>query len=214
MRNTQQNATAAPGDAMAILKLPEPELIGILRDPQATLFAKAKACQRLAVIGTKEAVPALAALLDDAKLAHYGRFGLEPMPDREAGKALRDALGKLDGPLLVGVINSIGQRRDAKAVGELARLLRRQDGAVAQAAAAALGKIGNLNAAKQLRQALRRTDGAVREAVAHACLACAERLSETGKRRQAQALYRQLQGANAGSLVQEAAARGAGPARR
>ena len=47
----------------------------------AGLFDKAKACQRLAVIGGRDAVPALAAFLGDKELAHYARFGLEPNPD-------------------------------------------------------------------------------------------------------------------------------------
>jgi HEAT repeat protein len=85
-----------------------------------------------AEIGTKQAVPALAALLADPKLAHYARYGLEPIPDPSVDKALRDALGKIKGRPLVGVINSIGQRKDAE---------------VADAAAAALGRISGTPAA-------------------------------------------------------------------
>lgn len=42
-------------------------------------------------------------------------------------EALRDALGKLKGRLLVGVIASIGVRRDAKAVEPLAKMLGSPD---------------------------------------------------------------------------------------
>ena len=41
-------------------------------------------------------------------------------------KALREAAGKLQGRLLVGVIGSIGVRRDTKAVSLLAKFLRLQ----------------------------------------------------------------------------------------
>ncbi len=58
----------------------------------------------------------LAALLGDEKLAHMARYGLEPIPDPAVDDALRDALGKLKGRPLVGVIGSIGVRRDTKAV--------------------------------------------------------------------------------------------------
>ncbi|NQT38540.1 MAG: hypothetical protein HQ581_13675, partial [Planctomycetes bacterium] len=97
------------------------KLIVVLQSDAAP-FDKAKACQRLALIGTKEAVPALAALLADERLSSYARFGLEPIPDPSVDDALRDALGRLHGRLLAGVINSIGVRRDVKAVGALTKL--------------------------------------------------------------------------------------------
>lgn len=129
-------------NAAEIMALGQAKLIEILRSPGAKMFAKAKACQRLAVIGDKAAVPALAALLGNAQLGHYARFGLEPNPDPAVDAALRNALKKLKGRLLVGVINSIGQRRDAKAAGALAKLRKDADPEVADAAAAALERIG------------------------------------------------------------------------
>ena len=93
-------------------------LIAVLRSNAAT-FDKARACQQLAVVGGKQAVPALADLLGDEKLAAYARSGLESIADPAAADALRAALGRLRGNLLAGVVNSIGVRRDAKAVGRL-----------------------------------------------------------------------------------------------
>ena len=61
----------------------EKELINVLNS-DAELFEKAKACQDLAVVGTARAVPALAAQLENEKLAHYARFALEPIPDPSA----------------------------------------------------------------------------------------------------------------------------------
>jgi HEAT repeat protein len=178
--------------AEAIMNLPESGLVRILEDPQATVFQKAKACQRLAAIGSKAAVAPLAALLADPQLSHYARFGLEPNPDPAAGEALRTALKKVKGSLLVGVINSIGARRDAEAVDALARLLDSTDGEVARAAAAALGRVSGLRAARALEEALRRTKGAVRSAVAAGALVCAEGLLEQGERERAMALYQTL----------------------
>ena len=54
----------------------------------------------------------------------------------------------------VGTINSIGVRRDAKAVDRLSTRLKDQDNEVAAAAAVALGHIANDAATKSLRQAL------------------------------------------------------------
>mgnify|MGYP001583437061 FL=1 len=129
------------GSPAQLMALPPAKLIAILKDPQASAYAKAKACQRLAVVGDKTAVPALAALLTDPQLSHYARFGLEPIPDPAVEEALRAALGKVQGKLLVGVINSIGYRKDTKALPALAKLLQDADPEVAQAANAALARV-------------------------------------------------------------------------
>jgi len=129
------------GTPAQIMALPQEKLVAILKDPGASVYAKAKACQRLAVVGDKRAVPPLAALLPDEQLSHYARFALEPNPDPSADDALRAALGKLKGRLLVGVINSIAHRRDGRALGALDRLRQDADREVAQAADAAMARI-------------------------------------------------------------------------
>jgi HEAT repeat protein len=129
------------GTAAQIMALPPAKLIAILREPDASQYAKAKACQKLAVTGDRRAVPALASLLTDERLSHYARFALEPNPDPSAGAALRDALGKVKGKLLIGVINSVGARRDGRAIDSLARFLHDEDPEIAQAASAALARI-------------------------------------------------------------------------
>lgn len=175
--------------AETVTRLEPPQLVEILRDPEASVFAKAKACQQLARVGGKEAVPALAPLLTDERLAHYARFALEPIPEPAADDALREAIPKVKGRLLVGVINSIGHRRDPKAAALLSKLLYATDTEVAQAAAAALGRISGPQAAKALQDGLTRTKGGVRTAVAQAALVCAEGLLAHGDRKQALALY-------------------------
>ena len=132
---------ATPHKATEITALPPAKLVEILGDPQASEFAKAKACQRLALVGDKNAVPALAALLGDAKFAHYARFGLEAIPDPAVDAALRQALGELEGNLLIGVINSSARRKDTKALEALAKIVHGDDGNAAEAARAALGRI-------------------------------------------------------------------------
>lgn len=172
-----------------IMSMDSPQLVEILKDPTSTEFQRAKACQRLAVVGNKDAVPALAAMLGDPKLAHYARFGLAPIPDPAAGDALRAAAGKLKGSLLVGVINTIGRRRDVKAVPMLTRMLNGTDIELARAAAASLGQISGPSATKALRDALVRTKGAVRTAAAEADLVSAEGFMAQGDRKGALALY-------------------------
>ncbi len=68
------------------------EWIEVLRS-DTSVFEKARACQQLGEFGTKEAVPALASLLNHDILSAYARAGLERIPGPEASAALRDALG-------------------------------------------------------------------------------------------------------------------------
>ena len=133
------------GSAEAIMSLPAAKLVAILRDPSASTYAKAKACQQLAVTGDKSAVPALAALLTDPQLSHYARVGLEPNPDPSVDDALRSALSKVKGKLLAGVVTSIGYRKDTKAISALAKLRQDADPDVANAADAALARIRPAN---------------------------------------------------------------------
>jgi HEAT repeat protein len=148
----------------------EGKLIAVLKS-DAPQKEKADACRNLAVIGTKDAVPALAALLGDEKLAHMARYGLEPIPDPAVDDALRAALGNVKGGPLVGVLGSIGVRRDAKAVPAVVGMLQDADAEVARAAAKALGKIGSPEAAKALTDRLAGVPANVRSAVADGCLA-------------------------------------------
>jgi hypothetical protein len=172
--------------------LDEAALIALLKDRSATVFQKAKACQRLATVGTKEAVPALARLLTDMRLAHYARYALEPIPDPAVDDALRVALARLRGRPMIGLLDSIGKRKDVKAVPGVAKLLHNYDPEIAQAAAACLGAISGPEAAKAIEGGLLRTKGAVRNSVAAAGLVCAEGLLAQGARDQALDLYTTL----------------------
>jgi len=163
-------------------------LIGVLQS-DAPPQQKAITCKQLAIYGTQEAVPALAALLSDERLASWARIGLEAIPGPAADNALREAAGKVQGRLLIGVINSLGVRRDVGAVEMLVPRLKDADAEVASAAAAALGRIGGAPATKALEQSLAGAPAAVRPAVAEGCILCAERLLAEGKRDEAVKLY-------------------------
>jgi HEAT repeat protein len=157
----------------------ERELIAVLRS-DASKAEKAVACKRLSVDGSSTAVPELAKLLSDADLASWARIALEAIPGPAADEALRKASESLQGRLLVGVINSIGVRRDAAAVDRLAGRLDDKDTEVASAAAVALGNIGNAAASKSLLPKLAGAPIAVRSAVAEGCVLCAERFAAQG----------------------------------
>ena len=150
---------------------------------------KALACKRLAIYGDKQAVSTLAPLLRDPELASWARIALEAIPGPEADAALLKAAKKLHGLLLVGAINSIGVRRDTKAVGTLIGRLKNSDVEVASAAAVALGHIGGDKAATALQKALKTAPKTVRPAVAEGCVLCAEQFFASGDATRAVALY-------------------------
>lgn len=150
---------------------------------------KALACKRLAIYGGKSAVPTLAPMLLEERYSSWARTALEDITDPSATEALRDALGKSQGRILSGVINSVGVKRDAKAVPALAAKLKDADTQVAEAAASALGRIGGSGAVSALTGAMASAPEAVRSEAAYGLVRCAEQLMEAGKASDAVRLY-------------------------
>jgi HEAT repeat protein len=167
--------------------------------------AKDFVCRKLMIIGTAASVPVLAGLLADKDLSHMARYALERIPTPQAAQALRDSLSKLSGALQVGVIGSLGVRRDAESVPALAALLRDSDTSVARAAAYALGDIRSPEAAKTLTEAKPQGGAA---AATDASFACAEALLREGKKSEALAIYKSLSGPQQPKHVRLAATRG------
>lgn len=173
--------------------------------PPVTLAAKDFACRALQLVGSEKAVPVLAGLLDDPLLSHLARKALEPMPYDAVDRAFREALDRTSGSLKIGVIGSIGQRRDAGATDRLSLLLRGPDPAIAGAAARALGKIATSDAAAALAERFASTRGQNRAVVAQACLNAARRLLAKGQAGEAARLYRALAASPPSRMVREAA---------
>jgi len=197
--------TAAHGKAEVRENLEQRLLAALQSD--ISRDAKDFVCRMLTIVGGATSVPTLAGLLADERHSHMARYALERIPGAEAAQSLRDALAKVNGKLKVGVIGSIGSRRDALAVSALAGLLKDQNASVARAATTALGNIGSVAAAKALQESL---PSAVetKESVIDAELACAEALLADNKDTAALALYKSLSGDQQSRLVRLAATRG------
>jgi HEAT repeat protein len=205
------SATAADGVKASPEK--EKEALAVLQS-DAPAADKALACKKLALDGSAAAVPDLAKLLSDPHLASWARIPLEVIPGPEADEALRKAAESLEGRLLVGTINSIGVRRDAKAVEQLAKRLQDKDADVASAAAIALGLIGNADATKTLREGLAGAPKPVNSAVAEGLILCAEQLLAAGKATEAAEIYDQVRQAEVPAQRVREATRGAILARK
>ncbi len=184
------------------------KLIQVLQS-NAPLYEKARACQQLGEFGTREAVPALAALLEDEHLCAYARSGLEGIPDPSAAKALRSAAATLTGDRLAGVVESLGVLRDTNAVELLHKLARDPASDASQPAMLALGRIANEPSIRIVREALAREDEASRTSAAAACLLAAEKQLADSHTDAAVALYDAVRNASVPTIYRAGAIRGA-----
>lgn len=168
--------------------------------------AREYVCRKLANVGTAACVPGLAALLVDKESSHMSRFALEQIPAPEAAQALREALPKASGLVKVGIISSLGAKRDAAAVAPLGELLKDGDWTIVRAAALALGAIGNVESVAVLQRTLPVGDGP--SAIVDALLSCAEALLSSNKLADATAIYKAFAQDHQPRLVRLAANRG------
>ena len=203
VKSADQVIAEAGGDPVARKKL-EGDMVALLKS-DATLLQKQRALRILAVVGTTDSVEVLAGLLGDENLGHMARYALEPMPYPEVGSALRDALGKTSGQAKVGVIQSIGVRRDKEAVAVLIGLLGDSDTKIAAAAAWALGRTGTARAADVLAELYANGPDKLRSAALDALLTAADGLVEQGAGEAAAEIYEQLQAAGGSRHVRMSA---------
>ena len=165
-------------------------------------------CRELSVVASPASVPALSKLLADPAFAHLARWALERIPGHEATDALRNALPNAKGNHLIGLVNSVGRRRDPKAVAALSKLAADKDAALASAAIAALGKIGTEQALNAVSAVRKTAPNALQRVATDACLLCADRLVEAGKKDVAAGVYKQVYDAPGIEAFRVAAFRG------
>jgi hypothetical protein len=94
-----------------------------LNSPRTTFADRQFVCRVLGRIGSAGSVPTPAKMLCDRELSHMARFALQFMSAPKAGDAPRRALETLTGDLKVGVVGSIAQRGDRKAVPQVAKVI-------------------------------------------------------------------------------------------
>lgn len=201
-----QAIVAAQGNTIALKPLEKGLLdaltTGISRSAQDYV------CRKLRTIGTSQSIEALAALLPAEETSHIARFALERIPKPKATRAIRDALPKVRTKLKPGLIGSLGVRRDKKSIKIIAKFLGDSDVETARAAAQSLGLIGTSAAAKELSRFIKEASACMKIPVADACLVCAKQLLSDGKKSEAIALYKELQGNNLPSHIKAAAMKG------
>jgi HEAT repeat protein len=181
----------AQGDKGQLAKI-EKALLGVL-DSDAKRAGKQFVCRQLSIIGTEQSVPTLAKMLTGEETSDMARYALERIPGSAVDEALRGALRKARGNARIGIINSLGQRRDEGSVKVLSRILGRKNQQAAIAAAAALGQIADSQAAAALAEAKNKAEGKLLLVVLDAYLKCADKLVADGNKIKAMGIYKELQ---------------------
>ena len=185
----------------------EKALMGVL-DSDATRAGKQFVCRQLSIIGTAQSVPTLAKMLTGDETSDMARYALERIPDPSVDEALRGSLRQARGNARIGIINSLGQRRDKGSVRILSRILGRPNEETATAAAAALGQIADSQAAEALAEAKGKASGKLLSVVLDAYLKCADQMVADNNKAGALAIYKELQATDMPKPIRTAALTG------
>lgn len=185
----------------------ESAALAVLASADAALQDKAMACDELGRMGTAKAVPVLASLLADEKLHDYARDGLERIEDPAAGRALLEALKTLKASQRVGVIISLGDRREEAAVPALEKIAKRkgESNHAAGAALSSLAQVATDKAGKAILAVLAAGNAESRVSAAHAALAAAKRMEKDGRKEAAGTLRKAVATADIPAHIKKAA---------
>ncbi len=137
----QDRVRSSFGNAEERLNL-ELQLAELLKKPESTLACKDFACRQLMLAGTEKSVKAIATLLNDDKTADMARYALERNPDPSVDAELVKAAKTAKGRRLVGIINTLGERRNSANNAAIEAYVSDSDADVAAAAKTALAKAG------------------------------------------------------------------------
>jgi HEAT repeat protein len=131
-------------DAVAYYKkrlLIEPKLINVLNDKNTSPAAKAFAAEQLYRICDEDTIADFGKMLLRKATSDHARIGLEKIDHSDAQSALLLALDKASGTILVGIIQSLGERGEPSAAKSLRRLAMSGNAQITEPALEALGKI-------------------------------------------------------------------------
>jgi HEAT repeat protein len=185
----------------------EKSMLGLLKF-DATFAGKQFICKELSIIGTEKAVPTLEPMLTNKNTSNIARYALERIPGKKVDDVLRISLNKTKGTVRIGIINTIGERRDIQAVEALGKFMFKSDNTTAIAAAAALGKIADDSSIEILTKAKEKTKGAVKARALDSYLKCADKLAMNGETERASTIYKELFDQNYELPIRAAALRG------
>lgn len=205
-KDVRQFVSLASQSQKATLRT-ETELINFLKS-NATLAGKQFVCHLLADIGSDASINTLSAMLYDSSTVEMARFALEKIPHKSADGALRTALMKSETDAKIGILNSLGKRRDEESVFQIKEMIFSSDKQIACAAIVALGKIANEEAITILEEAKSKVSPDIRQDIVIALLDCADALLAENNKEQANKIYEELFAASEKDPIRYAALRG------
>ena len=176
-----------------------------LLSPGSTYEAQEFACTQLGIIGSKTALPALSHLLKSDQTAGIACLALTTYPAGKADEILRAAVPTASGIARIQIINTIGDRRDSRAVKLLAPLTSDADLSVARAAIVALGKIADQAAWQAIVALPKDAQPDLQPAITEATLRSAEARAAARDAKAAKALYEGLLAPSQPTYVRRAA---------
>jgi HEAT repeat protein len=176
---------------------------------EATPAGKEAAFRGLSLIGGDASLPVLAPLLTQVDTADMARYAVAAIPGPAADEALRKALAAAPSDRVkVGIINSLGRRRDAKSVQALAALIPSGNAEVTAASAAALASISDAAAVGALGAARKKAGAQNGEVLSQAYAVSADHLAARGDKTRAIAVYKELAVASEPATVRTRAFKG------
>jgi len=191
----------------ALLKELETRLLQFLRS-NVTTGGREIALRELSLIATEASIPQLSRMLTQAETAEMARFALARIPGPAADDALRAVLAKSTGTARIGIINSLGSRRDARSVAVLQPLLLTGEPGLRAAAAGALSQIANQSALDALAAARAKSTGLPRQRITEAYLFCAGQFAARGETAAALKAYKDVLAAEDPTMIRIAALNG------
>jgi len=171
----------------------------------SSLHDKGVACRRLALVGNEDSVPILEKLLGDTELSHLARVALEGIPFESVDEVFRRQLDTAQGDLRIGVINSIGNRRDAKAVPKLLEALPKSEPTVRTAILYALSDLATMESSSALQNMLKTPAGLSTDLLADCAMRCADRLAKDGNTAEAITIYQSVRSESLSQNLRDAA---------
>ncbi len=165
--------------------------------------------RQLGIIGSSESVELLANMLKAPEVCQMARHAMETIPGSEADEALRKQLEESEDDIVsIGIIGTLGHRRDAGSVEQLAQIIDEKNEHLAIAAANALGSIASSDAEDALARLQGNVEGRVLNELLHARLSCAADFVQDQKVSRAMGVYEQLLGESMPVQVQVGALQG------
>ncbi len=160
----------------------------------ATPDAKRFICSKLGELGSQASVSTLSDLLNIPELFESARYALEKIPGEPSAMALRNALQSTEGKNRIGIITSLGLRKDIKSIPAIAVFLNNTDPDTVISAGSALSMMEDENALSALWTAHSQSIESTRLKLTEHALNCADKILSKKKSQYALSVIRNISG--------------------